>query len=97
VPIFLARFLFKQVMQVSTFLMWTEEGDGDFAAGANLAFQAFADFSQGKVAAEMRSQSGEAETRGVQTGCTRAPVVIVVGDVFQCACLESGVFHICHR
>jgi hypothetical protein len=38
-------------MQVSTFLVWAEEGDGDFAARADLAFEAFADSYQGEVRA----------------------------------------------
>jgi hypothetical protein len=32
------------MMQAAAFLMWAEERNGDFAAGADLAFEAFADF-----------------------------------------------------
>ena len=34
----LASLFVKQVMQIAAFLMRTQEGDGDFAAGADLAF-----------------------------------------------------------
>jgi hypothetical protein len=55
----LHRFL-EQMVQVSSFLMRSEKSDRNFAAGANLAFEAFANFSQGKVAAQIRPQSREA-------------------------------------
>jgi hypothetical protein len=42
-------------MQIAALLVRPEKGDGDFAAGAKMALQAFADFSQGEVAARMRS------------------------------------------
>jgi hypothetical protein len=34
--------LIEQVMQVAAFLVRPQKGDGDFAAGADLAFEAFA-------------------------------------------------------
>ena len=40
----LARFLFKQVVQIAASLIWAKKGDGNLAAGANLTLQAFADF-----------------------------------------------------
>jgi hypothetical protein len=39
------------MVQVSTFLMWTKEGDGDSTAGTDSAFEAFTDFYQGEVRA----------------------------------------------
>ena len=70
-------------MQVAAFLMWSEEGDGHFAAGADLALQSFANFSQGEVRAEMRAKFGKAEARSVKAGLAGTSVVIIVGHIFE--------------
>lgn len=74
--------------------MRSQKGDRDFAAGADLAFEAFADFAQREVRAEMIAQSGQAQAGGVQARCAVAAVVVVVGDVFQSCCFEAGEFHL---
>jgi hypothetical protein len=51
VTLLLPRFLVKQVMQIPAFLMGAKKSNRHFAAGADLAFQVFADFPQGAVAA----------------------------------------------
>jgi hypothetical protein len=43
-PELLTGFLFKQVMQITAFLMWSEKSNRHLAAGADDALQAFADF-----------------------------------------------------
>jgi hypothetical protein len=73
--------------------MWTEEGDGDFAARANLTFEAFADFCQGEIRAEMGSEFRKTQAGAVKARLARASVIIVIGDVFQIRSLESCVVH----
>jgi hypothetical protein len=51
VTLLLPRFLVKQVMQIPAFLMGAKKSKRHFAAGADVAFQVFADFPQGEVAA----------------------------------------------
>jgi hypothetical protein len=45
----LTRLLVKQLTQIATLLVRPQERYRHFAAGADLAFQAFADFYQRKV------------------------------------------------
>ena len=79
----LASFLRNQVMQISALLVWAEESNRNFAAGADLTLEAFADLYQGEVGAEMSAQFRYAQTGGVETRCAMAAVVVIVGDVFQ--------------
>src|SRR5580698_7508155 len=78
-------------MQVSAFLVGTEERNSDLATSTGLALQPFADFDQGEVVTEMRTKFGEAETRSAKTGTAGTTVVVLIGHVFQLAGFERGV------
>ena len=54
----LARFLCEQMVQIAAFLVWSEKGDGDFEARADHTLQAFADFCQREVIAQVSAQFG---------------------------------------
>jgi hypothetical protein len=51
-------FLIEQMVRVAAFLVRSYKGDGDFAAGKDHAFQAFADFSQREIIVEMHAEFG---------------------------------------
>jgi hypothetical protein len=78
-------------MQVAAFFVGSEKSDGDFAAGADLAFEAIADPYQGKVITQLRAQPGQAQASSVKARCAVAAVIVVIGDVFQRTGFESGV------
>jgi hypothetical protein len=87
----LPRRFIKQLMQVAAFLVRSEERDSHFTAAAGFAFETFADFDQRKVVAEVLAKFGEAQADGAQTRLAAAAVVVLVGDVFQCARFQSRV------
>ena len=58
-----------------------------------MAYESFADVSQGEVGAKMGGEFGEAQASSVLTGLAVAAVIIVISHVFQDTCFKSSEFH----